>query len=65
VDRARWVVILRWRAPSRQYVANRKREADMDFVSIIVPLLLAILCVQIGIVTLKLESIISLLKTRE
>ena len=37
----------------------------MDILAIFAPLLLVILCVQIGIVTTKLESIIGLLKSRD
>jgi hypothetical protein len=37
----------------------------MDLLPILAPLLLIILCVQIGIVTTKLESIIGLLKSRD
>jgi hypothetical protein len=38
----------------------------MDYLGLIlVPLLLVILCVQLGIVAIKLDSIISLLKAKQ
>jgi hypothetical protein len=36
----------------------------MDFVTIIIPLLLVILVVQLGIIAVKLDSIIAMLKSR-
>jgi hypothetical protein len=36
----------------------------MDFVTIIVPLLLIILGIQLGIIALKLDAILSVLKSR-
>jgi hypothetical protein len=36
----------------------------MDFVTIIIPLLLIILVVQLGIVAVKLDAILSMLKSR-
>jgi hypothetical protein len=36
----------------------------MDFVTIIIPLLLIILVVQLGIVAVKLDAILSVLKSR-
>jgi len=37
---------------------------SMDFVTIIIPLLLIILVVQLGIIAVKLDSIIAALKSR-
>lgn len=37
----------------------------MDYINLLAPLLLVILCVQIGIITIKLDAIISILKSRE
>jgi len=36
----------------------------MDFVAIILPLLLIIIVVQLGIITIKLDAIITALKSR-
>jgi hypothetical protein len=36
----------------------------MDFITIIIPLLLIILVVQLGIIAVKLDSIVSSLKSR-
>jgi hypothetical protein len=36
----------------------------MDFVTIIIPLLLIILVVQLGLVAVKLDAILSMLKSR-
>jgi hypothetical protein len=37
----------------------------MDYVGLLTPLLLMILCVQLGILANKLDAMINLMKTRE
>ncbi len=37
----------------------------MEFFTLLAPLLLMILCVQLGIIAIKLDTIIDVLKTRQ